>query len=180
MEFFMSDEAAVLEGDLGTFSIDAPENNAANVLPKGEYPVCLVKSEVKFNKDLKTQVLHCEFQILPPHEFANRKIFQQIPFRTTSTEEGKITWVRIGATKLSSLARACLGRDPKNSRELWNKPVIAVVKISEATANFDASNEITKFKARSASLGMNPPPPVDPPAGANPPANTNGEPNPFG
>lgn len=161
------------EGDLGTFSIDAPENNAANVLPKGEYPMCLVKSEVKLNKDNKTQVLACEFQILPPHEFANRKLFQQIPFRTTSGESGKQTWVRIGATKLSSLARATIGKDPKNSRDMWNKPCIGVVKVTPATGEFDAGNEITKFKCRSVSGGIAPPPPANEPEREAPPAGDN-------
>ncbi|NBW12844.1 MAG: DUF669 domain-containing protein [Caulobacteraceae bacterium] len=157
-------------GNLGGFDPNAPENNAANVLPKGEYPVAMVRSEVKLNKDGKTQVLHCEFQVLPSHEFANKKIFQQIPFRTTNTDPGKQDWVRIGATKLSSLARALNIPTLNDSSELLNKPCIAMVKVKEASDGYDASNEITKFKPRSTSQGIAPPvaPPVAAPAQSTP------------
>jgi hypothetical protein len=165
-------------GNLGGFDANAPENNAANVLPKGEYPVCLTKAEVKFNKDGKTKVLHCEFQVLPPHEFANKKIFEQIPFFTTNTDPGKQQWVQIGASKLSSLGRAVNVLTINDSGELMNKPCIANVKVNPPNDEYDASNSITKFKPRTASQGITPP--TQPtPAAVNPPAQLPSNANPF-
>lgn len=165
-----------MSGDLGGFDANAPENNTANVLPKGDYPVCLTQATVKMNSDGKTKVLHCKFQVLPPHEFANKIIFENIPFATTNQDPGKQQWVQIGAAKLSSFGRAVNVLTINNSSELLNKPCIAAVKVNPPKDIYDASNSITKFKPRTASV--NAPQPTEPatqqpippalPAGANP------------
>ena len=164
----------------GGFDAKAPENNASNVIPKGEYPAILIKSELKDTANGKGKRLNLDFQILSG-EFQNKRIFESLniylrrnEFKTIAewetalkADDKTLQAVTIARGQMSELCRAVNVTNPQDSSELHNKPVIIKVGIQEANADFPAKNKITGYKPKGAAAQtptMFTPPPVNAPA----------------
>lgn len=108
-------------------------------IPKGDYPVCVVASEMKTSKAgdkylaLTAQVLRGEFQ--------NRRIFVNLNL-FSSNETAK----QMSKALLSSLCRAVGIMTPSDSSELHDKPCIAALTVREGKGDYGPSNSVTAFK----------------------------------
>lgn len=154
------------------FNANDPAFKEANLIPKGNYKVALVESDVKVSTDGATETFYGTFQILEG-EFANRKISDRFAFKTTSTEPGKLMNVKIGGGRLSEFSRSLNILNPKDSLELHDKPVLAYVSISKERPGYPSRNEITGFKP--AGRGAVTPAPSPAPAVAPQAAGSNSE-----
>lgn len=170
----------------GGFDAKAPENNASNVIPKGEYLAALVKSELKPTKDGRGSRLNLDFQICSG-EFQNKHVFESLniylrrnEFKTITewesalkADEKTLQAVTIARGQMSELCRAVNVINPRDSVELHGKPVIIKVGIQEANADFPAKNKITGYKAKTVSAGQVTMPPVTQPQVEQQPATGN-------
>lgn len=163
----------------GGFNAQAPENNASNVIPKGEYTAILIKSELKSTKDGRGSRLNLDFQILSG-EFQNKHVFESLniylrrnEFNTLAeweaalkADDRTLQAVTIARGQLSELCRAVNVINPQDSSELQHRPVIIKVGIQEANADFPAKNKITAYKPKGVTVQaptMFTPPPANAP-----------------
>jgi hypothetical protein len=130
------------------FDANAPENNQ-QLIPKGDYPAVLVKSEVKQTANGKYEVLTVDFQILTG-EYQNKHILDRFNFKPLSPTppDNEKEAARIGAAKISELCRAVNVPTPKDSSELHGKPVVVKLGVQEAKGGYPARNSINGFKPR--------------------------------
>lgn len=155
------------------FDANAKENNETNVLPAGDYDVVLVKSEQKTTKDGTGKYLSLDFQVTTG-ERQNAHIFTNLNLWLKEIDDKKRTAVKIAKAQLSELCRAVNVLNPKDAAELHNKPLRVKVAIREASGEFPAQNNITKFKPREFNAVA--PPPMQPMATASADAPTSGSP----
>jgi hypothetical protein len=128
---------------LDGFNPMAPENQGSrNVLPKGAYRCVLVDAQRKATSDGSGAYLNCEFAILDG-EFQNQRIFTKLNLWLHPSKEMAI---KIAKGQLSELCRAVNCLTPKDTTELYNKPVMVRVTI-KSDDEYGDQNNVTGFKA---------------------------------
>ena len=131
--------------------------NAANVepqqaftpIPAGDYQVIITESELKTTKAGTGQYLKLKLQVLNG-QHQNRVLFDNVNIKNPNE-----TCQQIGQGTLSSICRAVNVLTPKDSAELHNKPLTAVVKVG-TDQNNNPNNEVKGYKARHTSAPAGP------------------------
>jgi hypothetical protein len=134
---------------------DQKVNSGFEVIPPGEYPAIVTKSEMKPTKDGSGKRLNLTIQILSG-PFQNRIVFDGLNVKNKSAQ-----CEQIGKGQLKALCVAVNIPDPQTSEELHNRPFLVKLKIGK-DQNGNPRNEVAGYKAKIASA---------PPAGAPPEKN---------
>lgn len=125
--------------DLGLKDVKA--DAGFEVIPAGEYPAIVAKSEMKPTKDGTGQRLNLTLQILSG-QYQNRIVFDGLNVKNRSAQAEQI-----GRSQLKALCVAVNVPDPKASEELHGKPFTLKVKIGK-DQNGNPRNEVAGYKAR--------------------------------
>jgi len=128
--------------DLSGFDASTVEpNEGFTAIPAGDYPVIITASEMKPTKNGEGKFLELKLQILSgPHQ--NRQLFD----RLNLVNKNEMA-VQISKGTLSAICRAVNVMTPKDSAELHNKPLTAIVKVKE-DKNGNKQNEVKGYKPR--------------------------------
>lgn len=126
-------------GNLAGFDAAKVEPVSFDALPAGDYTVVIVKSDVKPTKDGTGQRLNLELQVVDG-KYKGRKIFDGLNIANKSAKAQQI-----GQGQLSQLCRSVGVMTPKDSSDLHNKPLVAVVKIGKDDKGNDRS-EVKSYK----------------------------------
>jgi len=114
-----------------------------DVLPAGEYDVCVVASSMKDAKKGGGKFLEFELQVLSG-PYQNRKLWDRLNLVNSNDKA-----VQIAKGTLSAICRAVGVLTPQDSSELHNKPIRCRVKVRRQEG-YDDTNEITSYKSRAA------------------------------
>ena len=125
--------------DLGLKDVKA--DAGFEVIPAGEYPAIVTKSEMKPTKDGTGQRLNLTLQILSG-QYQNRIVFDGLNVKNKSAQAEQI-----GRSQLKALCVAVNIPDPKSSEELHNKSFTVKLKIGK-DQNGNPRNEVAGYKAR--------------------------------
>lgn len=113
-------------------------NDGYDVLPAGEYRVCIVSAPLKPTKSGTGELINLELQVLDG-QYQNRKIFDRINWKNQNPKAQEI-----GRARLSSICRAVGVLTPKDTSELLNRPLRCKVKIKRSEQYGD-QNEVVKY-----------------------------------
>jgi len=138
---------------------DVEPTGTFEVLPAGEYAVIITTSEMKPTKAGNGKFLEFKFQVIRG-EYKNRTLFDRLNLVNPNQQA-----VDISRGTLSAICRAVEVMTPKDSSELHNKPLVAVVKVRERQDNGEKVNEIKGYKPLTAEWE---PPEVSPDGGDQP------------
>ena len=122
------------------FDANEIEPVAFEPLPAGEYKAIIVNSEMKKTRAGDGRYLKICLQVIEG-EYANRVVFDNLNLDNPNAQA-----VRIAQATLASICRAVGVMTPRDSAELHDKPLIAVLGIKPATENFEASNRVKGYK----------------------------------
>ena len=128
------------------YDSSAKENNQSNVIPKGDYPALIVKSDKVPTKDGTGFRLTLQFQILQG-EFKNKIIFEGLNLWLAEIDDKKREAVKIAKGQFSELCRAVNVLTPTASEQLHNIPLILKVGVQEADGSFPSRNVVRGYKA---------------------------------
>lgn len=139
---------------------------APEAIPAGWYVVQMSASEMKPTSNGEGAYLNCEYTILAPAEYANRRIFDRLNLQNKNVQA-----VEIAYRQLSAICHATGVIQVADSVQLHGRPLLAKVSLRPAGTgadgkHYDAGNEIKGYKAvegaRAApqQLAYAPPPPV--------------------
>lgn len=140
----------------GRFDATSQANNPSSVLPAGDYPLVMVKSEKKETKARDGEYLNCEFKVLNG-QHQGRTVFHMFNMWLASEKANEI-----GRGQFSQLCKAVGVETPDDSEQLHNIPFIA--KIAVHSDNYGEKNKITKFLELGKSTPSLPKPPAVTPA----------------
>ena len=143
--------------DLNGFNAAEVAPTSFDVLPSGEYDVCIVGSEMKSTKNGAGKMLNLELQILSG-EYQNRKLFDNLNLDNPSTKA-----VEIARGTLSAICRAVGVLTPRDSAELHNKPLRIKLSV-EKSEEYGEQNRIKAYKPRQTGPAFSPPPAAAAPA----------------
>ena len=141
-------------------------NEPASAVPKGEYQVIIVESEQKQTSKGDGWLMSMVLQIVEG-PFKGRKLYDRLNLGNKNEQA-----VTIARGTLSAICRAVNVMSPKNSEELHNRTLTAVVDVSEYQGKL--RNEVKGYKPKKTNVV----PPVTVTATGEPVA-TSGKPNPF-
>lgn len=130
-------------GNLSDYAFDANEvepSGAFDTLPKGDYQVMIIDSEMKDTSTGNGRYLKLELEVIEG-KYKGRYLFCNLNLENKSEMA-----VQIARATLSAICRAVGVLTPKDSLELHNKPLIAVVRVSQ-DAQYGERNEVKGFKA---------------------------------
>jgi hypothetical protein len=114
-------------------------NKPLEHLPAGDYPVIIVKSEMKPTSNGDGQYLELEMQVVRgPHQ--NRKLYDRLNLINKSEKA-----VQIARGTLSAICRAVGVLTPNDSTELHYKELVAAVKVKMYEGN--PGNEVKGYKS---------------------------------
>jgi hypothetical protein len=130
-------------GNLSGFDARQIEPMSFDVLPAGEYEVCIAQTQMKPTKDGHGQYLELELQVLDS-PFQNRRLYDRLNLINASDQA-----VQIARGTLSSICRAVDVLTPDDSSQLHGKILRAKVVIAKS-AEYGDSNEIKAYKPRGA------------------------------
>jgi hypothetical protein len=154
--------------DLMCFDASKVEpNEPASAVPKGEYQVIILESEKKPTKNGDGSLLNMVLQIVEG-PFRNRKLYDRLNLWNKNEQAAKIA-----QGTLSAICRAVNVLKPKNSEDLHNRTLTAVVDVGEYQGKL--RNEVKGYKPKQTGVV----PPVTVTATGEPTA-ASGKPNPFG
>ena len=127
-----------MAGNLGNFDARTVEPSGFDVLPAGEYDVCIVSSAVESTRAGDGKFLKLELQVLNG-PFQNRKVFDRLNLWNKNPQA-----VTIAQGTLSAICRAVGVLTPQDSSELHNRPLLATIK----TRDYQGSprNEVAGYK----------------------------------
>jgi len=133
------------EGNLDGFNAaDVEPNEAFTALPAGKYDVIITASQMKPTKAGTGSYLELQLQVLNgTHQ--NRKLFDRLNLKNPNDVA-----VQIAKGTLSSICRSVGVLTPKDSSELHNKPLTAVVK-TKADPEGNMRNEVKGYEKRNGS-----------------------------
>ena len=121
-------------------SLIEPSAPRGEVIPAGEYVVQIVKSDMAPTKNGAGQKLDLELEVLEgPH--AKRHLWDLLNLVNPSQQAQEIA-----QRTLSSICHAVGVLNVSNSEQLHWLPMIAVVRVKPADANYPAKNEIGGYK----------------------------------
>lgn len=137
-----------MSGNLDGFNAaDVEPNEAFTALPAGEYDIIVMSSEMKPTKAGDGKYLQLQLQILSG-TYQNRQLFDRLNLVNRNDVA-----VQIAKGTLSSICRAVNVLTPKDSSELHNKPLTAIVKV-EKDLNGNSQNSVKGYKSRTAQSNM--------------------------
>ena len=142
-------------------------NEPVSAVPKGDYQVIIVESEEKQTSKGDGWLMSMVLQIVEG-QFKGRKLYDRLNLGNKNEQA-----VKIARGTLSAICRAVNVREPKNSEELHNRTLTAVVDVSEYQGKL--RNEVKGYKPKQTGVV----PPVTVTATGEPTA-ASGKPNPFG
>lgn len=122
------------------FDANKEEPSGFDPIPAGEYPVCIVASEMLENTAGTGHYLKLELQVLGG-PYQNRKVFDRLNLDNPNAQA-----VVIARGTLSAICRAVGVMTPHDSSELHNKPLLAKVTIRKSEEYGD-QNEVKAYKA---------------------------------
>ena len=132
-----------MSGNLSGFNAQNVEPGGFDVLPAGEYEVCIVSSVVEPTKAGDGKFLKLELQVLNG-PFQNRKVFDRLNLWNPSQQA-----VTIAQGTLSAICRAVGVLTPQDSSDLHNKPLRCKVVVKKSE-EYGESNEVKAYKPRTA------------------------------
>ena len=141
-------------------------NEPASAVPKGEYQVIIVESAQKPTSKGDGSLLSMVLQIVEG-QFKGRKLYDRLNLWNKNEQAAKIA-----QGTLSAICRAVNVLTPRNSEELHNRTLTAVVDVSEYQGKL--RNEVKGYKPKQTGVV----PPVTVTATGEPVA-TSGKPYPF-
>ena len=127
--------------NLNGFDANQHEPSGFDVLPAGDYDVCIVASEMKPTKAGTGSFLYLKLQVLTG-PYQNKPLFDRL-----NLDNPNATAVKIAKGTLSAICRAVGVMTPKDSSELHNKPLKATVRVTK-DGEGNPSNEIKGYKSR--------------------------------
>lgn len=113
-------------------------NDGYDVLPAGDYRVCITAAQLKPTKAATGELINLELQVLDG-QFQNRKIFDRINWKNPNQMAQEI-----GRATLSSICRAVGVLTPKDTSELLNRPLRCKIKVRR-TEQYGDQNEVVKY-----------------------------------
>ena len=122
-----------------------------DVLPAGEYRVCIVESSMVRTKKDDGDLIKLTLQVLDG-QYQNRKIFEQLNWNNPSAAAQTI-----GRGTLSAICRAVGILTPTDTAELHNRPMRAKVKVGKDTG-YGEKNEVVKYSPDKAGPQVSQPP----------------------
>jgi hypothetical protein len=127
---------------MALINFDATEIDPATFepLPAGEYVCVIVNSDMKRTRAGDGRYLKICLQVVEG-EYKNRVVFDNL-----NLDNPNPTATRIAQATLASICRAVGVMTPRDSAELHDKPLIAVLSVQPATENFGASNRVKGYK----------------------------------
>ena len=149
----------------------APQE-AFEAIPAGWYVAQMSASEMTPTKDNTGAFLKCEFTILAPQEYANRKIFDRLNLQNSNAQA-----VEIAYRQLSAICHSIGVIQVQDSAQLHGRPLQVKVSVRAAGVGADgvireATNEVKGYKAIDGAAPASAPtytPPPPPTAYAPPP-----------
>jgi len=126
--------------NLGNFNANEVEPNAPfEPIPAGKYVVAMTASEKKPTKKGDGHYLELEFTVTGG-EYNGRKIWDRLCIEHPNKQA-----VEIARGSLSAICRAVGVMQPRDSIELHNIPLVAVVKVKKRADNGELTNEISGY-----------------------------------
>ena len=127
---------------MALINFDATEIDPATFepMPAGEYTCVIVNSDMKRTRAGDGRYLKICLQVVEG-EHKNRIVFDNL-----NLDNPNQTATRIAQATLASICRAVGVMTPRDSAELHDKPLIAVLGIRPATDDFEASNRVKGYK----------------------------------
>lgn len=122
----------------GFNAADVAPSEGFDVLPAGEYRVCIVSSELKPTKSGNGQLINLQLQVLDG-QYQNRRIFERINWVNPNPQAQQI-----GRGTLSAICRSVGILTPGDTAELHNKPMRAKIKVKHSEQYGD-QNEVVKY-----------------------------------
>ena len=110
-------------------------------LPAGAYEVEITNSEIKDTKSGTGCYLSLEFSVLGPTG-AGRKVWANVTLKNANAQAESI-----GQAQLSSLCRAVNIARLDDTDQLFQKLLRVRLKVTPATGQYQAKNEVTAFEA---------------------------------
>jgi hypothetical protein len=138
-----------MSGNLAGFNARDVAPNGFDVLPAGEYEVCIVASEVKPTAKGDGSYLKLQLQVLNG-QHQNRTLFDILNLWNPNSQA-----VEIARGTLSSICRAVGVLEPKDSCELHNKPLRVKVKVTKSE-EYGEQNKVAAYKPRNAGPATTP------------------------
>ena len=121
---------------------------ALEPIPAGKYLAIITNSEMKATKNGDGSFLELVFQVIEG-EYKGRKLWDRLNLDNTNP-----TAVQIARSQLSALCRATGVMTPRDSVELHNLPLIAVVAVKRRDDNGELANEIKGYAKKEAAAGQ--------------------------
>jgi hypothetical protein len=129
-------------GNLSSSKFDArtvEPSGSFDLLPKGDYEVLIIDSEMKATKNGDGEYLALELQVTSG-EHKGRILWTNLNLRNPNAKAEEIA-----RGTLSAICRAVGVLTPQDSSELHNKPLLAVVRI-KTDPTYGDKNEVRGFK----------------------------------
>jgi len=111
-------------------------------IPAGKYPAVIIESEMKTTKSGTGRYLELTFEVIDG-EYHGRKVWARL-----NLENPNSTAVEIARSELSAICRAVNVRQPRDSVELHNLPLVITVRGNKNADTDEISNEIKGYAAR--------------------------------
>ena len=121
---------------------------ALEPIPAGKYLAIITNSEMKATKNGDGSFLELVFQVIEG-EYKGRKLWDRLNLDNTNP-----TAVQIARSQLSALCRATGVMTPRDSVELHNLPLIAVVAVKRRDDNGELANEIKGYAKKESAAGQ--------------------------
>ena len=119
-------------------------NVAPEPIPNGKYVVIIKESELKATSDGQGQLLALTLEIMEG-PFKGRKLYDRLNLVNKSAEA-----VRIARGQLSAIFRSVGVMQPRDTVELHNLPLVAVVKVGKRKDTQELKNEIKGYEKKGA------------------------------
>lgn len=117
-----------------------PNSGQPDPIPAGWYNVVMDQSEIKPTKDGTGAYLECRFNIVDG-AFTGHKVYSRLNIHNSNQKA-----VDIAMGQLSAIAHAVNVLHVQDSSQLHNIPLKIKVKLRAATADYEASNEVSSYK----------------------------------
>lgn len=146
--------------ELNFDATNVPQSDAFDPMPAAWYNAAIDQSEMKPTKDTTGSYLELRFTILDG-QYVGRKVFTRLNLRNANPVAQEIAW-----KQMSTICHAVNMLQVGDSMQLHGQPMKIRLKVKPATADYEASNEISGFKNVNEQVGTAP----AAAAGAIPPA----------
>lgn len=117
-------------------------------VPEGEYLARIVASEMKATKNSQGKYLQLEFDLMTPG-FTTRKVWTRLNLVNANSSA-----VEIAERELKSICDAAGVGAIQDSNVLHGRPMVLKLKVTPATPQFGASNQIMAYKTAGDHAGM--------------------------